>query len=109
MERKDPREKPARRLTFSAHLRTNGECELQKRQPALISPAQANDRFDPPVTALAWPSKNAARVPSTNARAPNRARRDTVLAVVSATCINSQTSVSTNSFATIRVFTTSVQ
>jgi hypothetical protein len=38
-------EKPARRLTFSVHLRTTKECELQKRQPALISPAQANDRF----------------------------------------------------------------
>src|SRR6266436_10044638 len=89
MERKDPREKPARRLTFSVHLRTNKECELQKRQPALISPAQANDRFDPPVTvgvtALAWPAKNAARAPSKSPRAPNRAPRDTVLAVVSAT------------------------
>src|SRR4051812_44901209 len=105
MERKDPREKPTRRLTFSVHLRT----ELQKRQPALISPAQANDRFDPPVTALARPRKTRPKPPGKSARAPNRAPRDTVLAVVSATSINSQTSVSTNSFATSRVSTASGQ
>src|ERR1700738_3477532 len=64
--------------------------DRQRRQPALITPAQANKRFDPAVTvgvtALAWPAKNAARAPSKRAKAPNRAPRDTVLAVVSATC-----------------------
>jgi hypothetical protein len=59
-----------------------GELHPTRRQPpALITPAQANDRFEPPVTvgntALAWPAKNAARAPSKRARAPNRAPRDT--------------------------------
>src|SRR6266404_7999235 len=87
-----PQPASLRWLTFSVPLTINEERKphRRRREPALIClMAQANDRPDPVtvgVTALAPPAKNAARAPSKRARAPNRAPRDTVLAVVSAAC-----------------------